>query len=243
MRPVLLSVAGRPISAFQVLQYLGVLAGLTLGAEVTRRLGADPNTFLLAGFVLFIPAVISAHLAPSLISGRANRRSWILPTEGSAIFLAIPGLLLTAPFVVWIAGLPAGAFLDGAAVAVATGTIVGRIGCLLQGCCAGRPTRGPLGIQLTDAHGVRTRRVPTQLLDACWAALLLAALLAASGHPPMGASFFAFCALYGAGRFLTDFTREQRPRSGALSQAQLASLGLIVGGSSASLLFVINLVL
>ena len=240
MRPVLVSVTGRPIPAFPVLQYVGVLAGLVLGAEVARRLGADPNSFLLSGFVLFIPGVIGAHLGPALSRGGATRRTWLLPREGSAIFFAIPGLLLTAPFVVWVAGLPAGAFLDGAAVAVATGTIFGRIGCLLQGCCAGRPTSGRLGIPLSDVDGVHARRLPTQLLDACWAALLLGALLAAAGQLPAGVCFFAGSVLYGAGRFLTDFTRQRRPPSGALSQAQLASLGLIAGGSSALLLTVLN---
>lgn len=236
MRPVLVSVAGRPIPAFQALQYMGVLAGLTLGAEITRRLGDDANAFLLAGFALFIPAVVSAHLGPALISGRAGRRTWILPQEGSAIFFALPGLFLAAPFVVWVAGLSVGAFLDGAAAAVLTGTIFGRIGCLLHGCCAGRPTNGRVGLRLTDVHGVATRRVPTQLLDTCWAALLLGALLAVAGQLPTGACFYSASVLYGAGRFLTDFTRQQRPPSGGLSQAQLASLGLIAGGGCALLL-------
>jgi phosphatidylglycerol:prolipoprotein diacylglycerol transferase len=215
VRPVLVSVAGRPIPAFQALQYLGILAGLTLGAEVARRLGEDPNSFLLAGFVLFIPAVIGAHLGPALIRRRANRRSWILPREGSAIFFALPGLLLTAPLVVWIAGVSVGAFLDAAAVAVVTGTIFGRIGCLLHGCCAGRPTTGRFGIRLTDVHGVTTRRVPT------------------AGQLPPSLCFFSAIILYGTGRFLTDFTRQQRPPSGGLSEAQLASLGLIAGGGCA----------
>jgi phosphatidylglycerol:prolipoprotein diacylglycerol transferase len=233
VRPVLVSVAGRPIPAFQALQYLGILAGLTLGAEVARRLGEDPNSFLLAGFVLFIPAVIGAHLGPALIRRRANRRSWILPREGSAIFFALPGLLLTAPLVVWIAGVSVGAFLDAAAVAVVTGTIFGRIGCLLHGCCAGRPTTGRFGIRLTDVHGVTTRRVPTQLLDLCWAALLLGALVVAAGQLPPSLCFFSAIILYGTGRFLTDITRQQRPPSGGLSEAQLASLGLIAGGGCA----------
>jgi phosphatidylglycerol---prolipoprotein diacylglyceryl transferase len=236
VRPTLITVAGRSIPAFQTMQYVGVLAGLTLGAEVARRLGEDPDRFLIAGFALFLPAVIGAHLGPALIRGSIRRRSWILPEEGSAIFFALPGLILTAPFVVWVAGLSAGAFLDGAAVAVVTGTIFGRIGCLFQGCCAGRPTSARLGIQLTDVHAVHTRRLPTQLLDVCWATLLLGALLFAVDQLPAGICFFFASLIYGAGRFLTDFTRQHRPPAGGLSQAQLASLGLIAGGSCALLL-------
>jgi phosphatidylglycerol---prolipoprotein diacylglyceryl transferase len=215
------------------MQYVGVLVGLTLGAEVTRRLGGDPNRFLIAGFVVFIPAVVGAHLGPELLRGSVRRRSWLLPRGGSAVFLGLPPLLLTAPLVAWIVAIPAGVFLDGVAVAVTAGTIFGRIGCLLQGCCSGRPTRGRFGIQLTDAYGVRARRVPTQLLDAAWAAILLAALLLAVGHLPAGACFFLGSVLYGCGRLITDFTRQERPRHGRLSRAQYVSLALILGGCCA----------
>jgi phosphatidylglycerol---prolipoprotein diacylglyceryl transferase len=241
MRPVLVSVGGRPVPAFQVMQYFAVLAALSLGAEVARKQGADPNAFLAAGFVLFIPAVVGAHLGPALLRGRADRRGWILPQDGSAIFFALPALVLTAPLAVWIAGLPPGAFLDGAAAGVLAGTVFGRIGCLLHGCCAGRPSTSRFALRLADAHGVHVRRIPTQLLDAAWAALVLAGLLVALGRVPAGICFLAACVLYGVGRFLTDFTRQQRPPSGGLSLAQLASLGLITGGGGALLLTMLNL--
>ena len=235
MRPVLITVAGRPVPAFVAMQYLGVVVGLTLGALVLERAGEDPNRFLLAGFALFIPAVISAHAGPALIRGGLRRRAWLLPREGSAFFFALPALVLTVPLAVWVSGLSVGGFLDGVAVAIAAGTIFGRIGCLLGGCCAGRPTHGPFGIRLADVHGIRVRRVPTQLLDAGFAALLLAALLATAGHVAAGTLFYAAAALYGGGRFLTDFTRQQRPPSGGLSHAQYASLILIAGGLGALL--------
>jgi phosphatidylglycerol---prolipoprotein diacylglyceryl transferase len=236
LRPTLITVAGRSIPAFQAMHYIGILVGLTLGAAVTQQLGADPNRFLLAGFVLFVPAVVGAHLGPDLLSGTARRESWLMPRNGSAIFLGLPPLLLAAPFVIWAVGLPAGVFLDAAAVAVAAGTVFGRIGCLLQGCCCGRPTSGRFGIPLADAYGVHARRLPTQLLDAAWAALLLGAMLVAVGHVPVGACFFAGSILYGSGRLLTDFTRQQRPPASRFSQAQIASLALIAGGGCALVL-------
>jgi phosphatidylglycerol---prolipoprotein diacylglyceryl transferase len=240
VRPTLAIVAGRAIDSFRALQYLGVLAGLTLGAETARRLGEDPNAFLLAGSLLFIPALIGAHAGPTLARGTFRRETWLSPRQGSAIFFALPLLVLVAPVVVGSFGLSAGPFLDSAAVAVVTGTIFGRFGCLLHGCCAGRPTTGRLGLPLTDANGVRARRVPTQLLDAGWAALLLVGLLLAVGHVPSGVPFLAAAVLYGGGRFLTDFTRQWRPPSRRLGDAQYLSLALIVGGLCALLLTVLE---
>jgi prolipoprotein diacylglyceryltransferase len=91
------------------------------------------------------------------------------------------------------------------------------------------------------AHGVCARRVPTQLLDARWSALLLAGLLLSVGRVESGVCFLAASVLYGAGRYVTDFTRQQRPRSRRLSDAQRFSVGLIVGGLSTLLLIALNL--
>jgi phosphatidylglycerol---prolipoprotein diacylglyceryl transferase len=242
VRPTLAIVAGRPIDSFRALQYLGVLAGLALGAGVAGRLGQDPNAFLVAGFLLFIPALISAHAGPSLVQGTLRTDTWLLPSHGSAVFFALPTLVLLTPAVVWSLGLSAAPFLDSAAVAIVAGTIFGRLGCLLHGCCCGRTTTGPVGLPLTDAAGVRARRLPTQLLDASWAALLLAGLLLAVGQVASGALFFAAAILYGAGRFLTDFTRQSRPRSRRLSDAQYFSAALVIGGIAGVLLIVVDLI-
>lgn len=235
MRPTLITVAGHRIPAFVAMQYIGVLAGLSLGAQAAERVGQDPNRFLVAGLLLFIPAVIAAHVGPALIGGGLRRRAWLSPQDGSAIFFALPVLALAVPLALWSAGLSAGEFLDSAAVAVVAGTVFGRVGCLLAGCCAGRCTSGHLGMRLTDVHGVCARRVPTQLLDAAWAGVLLAALLATTGHLPAGTCFYAASALYGLGRFVTDFTRQERPRGGGLSPAQYVSIGLIAAGLAALL--------
>ena len=97
MKSILVGIAGRPIPAFVAMQYIGVLVGLTLGAWVAERVGEDPNRFLLAAFLLFIPAVISAHAGPAMVRRGLRRRAWLLPREGSALFFALPTLVLTVP--------------------------------------------------------------------------------------------------------------------------------------------------
>jgi hypothetical protein len=233
VRPTLVIVAGRTIDSFRVMQYLGVVAGLALGAETVRRGGGSPDAFLLAGFLLFVPALIAAHAGPAAAAGAVSSDAWLMPRHRSGFFFALPAAAAAGPLALWSVGLHPGYFLDGAAVAVATGTIFGRLGCLLHGCCAGRPTSSRLGLELTDVHGVCTRRVPTQLLDATWSAALLAGLLATAGSAPPGVCFAVAATLYGAGRFLTDFTRQERPRAGALSAGQRGALALVIGGGCA----------
>ena len=70
--------------------------------------------------------------------------------------------------------LPFGAFWDVATFTIAIGLVCGRFGCLLHGCCGGRPTEGVLGMTLPDHRGVWRKRYPTQLLEAGWVVVLLA---------------------------------------------------------------------
>jgi phosphatidylglycerol:prolipoprotein diacylglycerol transferase len=240
VRPTLAIVAGRPISSFRALQYLGAVAALVLGADASRRVGEDPNAFLVSGFFLFIVALISAHAGPAVVSGRLGRRAWLMPREGSGFLFALPIVALLAPLIAWGAGSSVAHFMDSAAVGAAAGVVCGRIGCLLHGCCGGRPTTGRLGILLTDVYGVHARRLPTQLLDAGWAGLVLCGLLVTLGHLPPGVCFVAGATLYGAGRFATEFTRQRRPGGRRLSDAQYVSLGLVAAGSGALLLTVLD---
>lgn len=74
--------------------------------------------------------------------------------------------------------LPLGPVLDTAAPALLFGLAVGRLGCLLGGCCVGRPTTSRWGIWSSDRR-VGTRRIPVQLLESALAVTLgILALLA-----------------------------------------------------------------
>ena len=63
-----------------------------------------------------------------------------------------------------VSGQPIGVFLDAAAPGLFLAVAIGRIGCLLTGCCAGRMTCSRWGIWSSDRR-IGARRVPTQLLE------------------------------------------------------------------------------
>jgi phosphatidylglycerol:prolipoprotein diacylglycerol transferase len=60
-------------------------------------------------------------------------------------------------------GIAVGAYLDGVAPGIFLAVAIGRVGCFLTGCCAGRPTAGR-GIWSSDRR-VGARRIPAQLLE------------------------------------------------------------------------------
>ena len=82
------------------------------------------------------------------------------------------------------------------------GLMVGRLGCLLGGCCAGRPTSSRWGVWSSD-RSLGVRRVPVQLFESCLAgvagALALTAIIG-FGANAGGLIFVAGFAAYTAGR-------------------------------------------
>jgi phosphatidylglycerol:prolipoprotein diacylglycerol transferase len=125
---------------------------------------------------------------------------------------------------------PFAAFWDVATFSMLTGMAFTRVGCLLNGCCAGRSTTSWFGLVLPDARGVRVRRVPTQLLEAGVAVALLAGSAAlAATRPPDGVVFTATVAAYAAARVLIQPLRERQSRLAGAATLRLASAGLLVG--------------
>jgi len=118
-------------------------------------------------------------------------------------------------------------FWDAATFTVLVGMVPTRVGCLLAGCCAGRPCQHRLALRLPDQAGNWQRRYPVPLFEATLALVLLAATTAAarSGTPP-GGVFLLAGAGYGAGRFLIEPLRAPEGLRTRLPGPRLISAGL-----------------
>lgn len=114
---------------------------------------------------------------------------------------AVDGFLVVAPVVaigtLLAARLPIGPYLDAATPGLFLAIAIGRIGCFLTGCCAGRCTASRFGVWSSDRR-VGARRIPTQLLEAgAGLALALATLPLVMLHVvPHGLVFVAAFAAY-----------------------------------------------
>lgn len=124
------------------------------------------------------------------------------------------------------------------------GHAIGRLGCFLVGCCAGRPTDLPWGIRFTDPASL----VPASLLGVAlhpsqlYAVLANLAIFAAAyavlkrvqkGRLPAGSAAGAYLALYSLARFFIEFSRGD-DRGGfvlGMSVSQWAALaGVLAAG-------------
>ena len=118
------------------------------------------------------------------------------------------------------------------AVSMAQG--FGRLGCFFAGCCYGRETDAWYGITFTHSdfapNGVKL--IPTQLISSPGDFLFCGNLLwyaAKKQKPCRGASIYML--LYGMGRFLIEFLRDDyRGSLGIFSTSQIISFGVVALG-------------
>ncbi|MGI8711504.1 MAG: prolipoprotein diacylglyceryl transferase family protein [Acidimicrobiales bacterium] len=160
-----------------------------------------------------------------------NRRP---PREFIWAGACIQGFLLVALSVVslgtLVLDLPAGAILDATAPGIFLGMAIGRPGCFLTGCCAGRPTLSRWGLWSSDRR-LGIRRIPVQLYEAVVAltigvAGLLLVLTVPTPFP--GAVFVGAIAAYTFCRqFLFRLRSQSHTRAGRLITLAVCALLLL----------------
>jgi phosphatidylglycerol---prolipoprotein diacylglyceryl transferase len=216
MKPILFRWGSFTIWSYPAMLYIGLVAGVVAGNAAAHAAGLDAFRVFVATYILIVPALIGARLLDVAshwrIYRQSPRRIWNRSEGGAAQY---GGLALALPLSVPLLAalqLPLGAFWDVAMLTVLVGMIFTRIGCLMNGCCAGRPSQTWISVYLPDHRGVWARRIPTQCLEAAWAVVLLVSAIGVWPRLPFPGALFLFVAAgYAAGRLALESMREQHP--------------------------------
>jgi phosphatidylglycerol---prolipoprotein diacylglyceryl transferase len=234
MRRILFQWRGFQVYSYPAMLYLGLVCGIIAGNYAANLARLNSARVFIATLLLLIPALAGARLLFVAthweVYRRAPERIWRRSEGGAALYGGVPFMLLASVPLLAALEIPLGAFWDVATFTILIGMIFTRFGCLLNGCCGGRATDGPIALYLPDYVGNWQRRIPTQLLEAGWAGLLLMGAMALWNHLPFpGAIFLYALAGYGVGRFVFESTRAEQDRLGKLTLHRLISLLLVVG--------------
>ncbi len=120
---------------------------------------------------------------------------------------------------------------DIAACSIAVAHALGRIGCLMAGCCHGKVTDAWYGIRMAYSG---QRVVPTQLFEAIYL-LLLFALLVWCFRRAKGYNLPIYMIAYGIWRFVLEYMRDdERGKTfiSFLTPSQLTAVLMILGGAA-----------
>jgi phosphatidylglycerol:prolipoprotein diacylglycerol transferase len=113
------------------------------------------------------------------------------------------------------------------------GQATGWVGCLLNGCAYGLPTRGAWAYELPDLYGITLFRFPTQAVMSGLSLLifiLLILLLWRTSRPFPGLISLLYLLLYSLGGFVLEFTRgDETLYLGSLRWSQVMEVGEFLG--------------
>jgi len=238
MHPILFEVGNWPVYSYGVLLALAYLAGLQLAVMRARRAGLDSARIMDLGIYLIIAALVGAKLMLVIVDFgyfRDHPRELLSLVRvggvfyGGLIFALLAGLWLVRRY-----KLPVWSAADMYAPGVALGHIIGRLGCLLAGCCYGRPTDLPWGITFTSPVAAASAGTPlgiplhpTQIYDAGAELLILIFLLVFEkrGRPYPGRTWWLYILLYAVARFIVEiFRADDRGIIAGVSTSQFVSL-------------------
>ena len=209
MKPILFHIGPFAVYSFGALIALGVFLSLFLMGRKSKRTGF-PATPELAADLLFA-AVFSGFLGGRLFYVFENPAVYLHAPwkifalwEGGLIFYGgVAGSLTGLFWVMKIKKIPYWKGLDFLIPYVALTHAFGRIGCLLNGCCAGKPCDLPWAVT-----GDGARLHPVQLYEAAFNFLLFFFLNARTEKKKFDGEIISlYFMIYAAGRFIFEFFR------------------------------------
>ncbi len=220
---------GAVIPVYFLVSALAFVAGLFLLVRRADRSGLSRNRALDISLVLMISGFIGSRLFHVFFEEPAYywARPWLVFDIWSGGFVwyggALLGALCSALFVRFWVKEPLGRWLDLFAPVAALGYAIGRVACVLTGCCYGRvfSWAGEL-----DRH-------PTQSYAVAWELGVLAVLLLLERRVWLrrpGQLFWLWLCLHACGRLMMESFRDD-PRGPALlglSISSWISLALLV---------------
>ncbi len=235
-------ILGRNISTYGIFLTLGVSCVCILSLRKGKRIGIRTDDVLLIGaFILLVGLLCGSLLYAFVTYSFAEillflKEGNFAPFGGLVYYGAFIGGICGAVIGIKIAGVDISGFEQAAVPFIPLGHGIGRIGCVMAGCCNGMRYDGLFAIYYpSSVAGLPPNQgyFPVQLLEALINMGIFIRLLHLSGvrrRPFVLLSNYAV--LYGASRFLLEFLRGDAVRGihMGLSTSQWISIALICGG-------------
>lgn len=233
MKPVILTLGTFQLYSFGLAVALGVMTVVFLMTRRARLQGfPDPDTVLDIVFFTVVCGLAGGRILfvfenASLYADRPL--SMLAIWEGGLIFFgglaaSLAGLTLFLRF----KKIPVLRGFDFLAPFAALVHAFGRVGCFLNGCCAGKVCDLPWSVRFP---GESFSRHPTQLYEVGWNLFLFLVLSRVQKRPHgSGTVLGLYLSGYGFGRFVIEFFRAGNPTWFIFTHNQWISLALAAGG-------------
>ncbi len=245
MKPILFQWGNLSLHSFGVLVALGFIAGLWVAARNARRVGLsadvihDLTPWLVLGGLMGARALYVISYWDRDFAGRPVWDVLAIWKGGLVFYGGLIAATLTGLWRLHRLKLPVWSVADCLAPGIVLGHAFGRIGCLMNGCCYGRPLAAPWAIHFPTGHETAGVGVhPAQLYESALNLVFFALLMTAFSRRRFeGQVFCLYLVGYAILRSTVEVFRGDYGLAGAspasrLTPGQLTSL-LILGSGVA----------
>jgi len=209
MHPILFQLGNFKIYSYGFMVALGFLAGAYLASQEARRRGIDPENIFDVCLYVMIFGIMGARLLHVIleIGYYSQHPLYIIMINHGG--LAFQGGLIAGIAAAWLVikrrGLPLLNTADMIIPYVALAQSIGRIGCLLNGCCYGVPSNLPIAIYSAEQHRALH---PTQLYLSIFFLAMFVVLKKIYENKKIDGIVFAwYLLMFSIGSFFIDFLR------------------------------------
>jgi phosphatidylglycerol:prolipoprotein diacylglycerol transferase len=151
---------------------VGFLAGIWTASRRGLRQNISADTiydlmpWLLGGAIIGARALYVVSYWDESFAGKPWTEVFMVQHGGLVYYGGLAGASLACVVFARAKRLPLWKLADILAPSIALGSFFGRWGCLMNGCCYGRPTTLPWGVQFPPGHETYPNRVhPTEIYD------------------------------------------------------------------------------
>ena len=209
-------------TAYGWLMLAGIFASIALWSRVAKR---DSRLV-----IIYVAALAGAFLGAKLVYLAAegwlhwhDEKRWLILATGKSITGALLGGYVGVEIAKCLTGYTSTTG-DWFAIIAPVGIMLGRIGCMLHGCCLGRACAAAW-FTVTDVQG--TARWPAAQAELLFNALMLGAVLLLRWKKILpGQHFHIYLMAYGAFRFAHEFLRDTPHILGPLSGYPIAAIAV-----------------
>jgi phosphatidylglycerol:prolipoprotein diacylglycerol transferase len=172
VHPIAFNIGSLPIHSYGVMIALAFLAGLwtatrrAASVNLSREDIGDVTLWLMVGAIVGARVVYVTTYWKDEFAGGPISEIFMIQHGGLVYYGGLIGAILAGAIAIHWKKMPLWKTADVLAPSIALGSVFGRVGCLLNGCCYGRPTSVPWAIRFPDDHptgGVPVH--PTEIYD------------------------------------------------------------------------------
>jgi phosphatidylglycerol:prolipoprotein diacylglycerol transferase len=161
-----------PVHWFGILIVLGFISGIWTASRRGMRDGIAPAALQDLGLWLLLGGIGGARALYVISYWREEfaDKPWteiFMVQHGGLVFYGgLIGATIAAVIFVRNKGLPLWKVADALAPSISLGSVFGRLGCFMNGCCYGRPTCVPWAVSFPPDHPTKGVNIhPTQIYD------------------------------------------------------------------------------